>query len=178
MSGPVISPDGKWLWTGSEWIPAPPSTESIKEKNGLKYSVAQTTPKNSKSRVKIAAICIVGLVLSIMLFGGHSGQISYSASGSYSATVWFNGGSTMDAEDIEIKAIADGRIDLCKNSNYENTIGADCSYYLTGDWEQGEELMVFPDCLYIRANYCNVQLEIRYNGFLLSGSNKEITLYR
>ena len=26
MSGPVFSPDGKWMWTGSEWIPAPPSS--------------------------------------------------------------------------------------------------------------------------------------------------------
>ena len=24
MSDQVISPDGKWMWTGSEWIPAPP----------------------------------------------------------------------------------------------------------------------------------------------------------
>ena len=29
MTDPVISPDGKWMWTGSEWIPAPPS---IKDK--------------------------------------------------------------------------------------------------------------------------------------------------
>ena len=25
MSDPVYSPDGKYLWTGSDWIPAPPS---------------------------------------------------------------------------------------------------------------------------------------------------------
>ena len=24
MSEPVISPDGKFMWSGSEWIPAPP----------------------------------------------------------------------------------------------------------------------------------------------------------
>ena len=28
MSDPVISPDGKFMWTGSEWIPAPPTQES------------------------------------------------------------------------------------------------------------------------------------------------------
>jgi tetratricopeptide (TPR) repeat protein len=28
MTDPVISPDGKWMWTGSEWIPAPPSSLS------------------------------------------------------------------------------------------------------------------------------------------------------
>jgi hypothetical protein len=26
MTDPVISPDGKWMWTGSEWIPAPPTS--------------------------------------------------------------------------------------------------------------------------------------------------------
>tara|TARA_Y100000589_G_scaffold197378_1_gene186472 strand:- start:281 stop:1549 length:1269 start_codon:yes stop_codon:yes gene_type:complete len=26
MSDPVYSPDGKYMWTGNEWIPAPPST--------------------------------------------------------------------------------------------------------------------------------------------------------
>jgi hypothetical protein len=27
MSGPTFSPDGKWMWNGEEWIPAPPSIE-------------------------------------------------------------------------------------------------------------------------------------------------------
>ena len=25
MSGPIYSPDGQWMWTGTEWIPAPPA---------------------------------------------------------------------------------------------------------------------------------------------------------
>ena len=25
MSGPIMSQDGKWMWTGAEWIPAPPT---------------------------------------------------------------------------------------------------------------------------------------------------------
>jgi len=28
MSEPIFSPDGKWMWSGSEWVPAPPSIES------------------------------------------------------------------------------------------------------------------------------------------------------
>ena len=28
MADPVISPDGKWMWTGAEWISAPPGTEA------------------------------------------------------------------------------------------------------------------------------------------------------
>ena len=26
MADPIFSPDGKWMWTGSEWIPAPPTS--------------------------------------------------------------------------------------------------------------------------------------------------------
>ena len=28
MAEPVFSPDGRYMWTGSEWIPAPPESES------------------------------------------------------------------------------------------------------------------------------------------------------
>ena len=28
MTAPIVSPDGKWLWDGSKWIPAPPTTKS------------------------------------------------------------------------------------------------------------------------------------------------------
>lgn len=30
MDGPIFSPDGKWMWSGSEWIPAPPPSKSPK----------------------------------------------------------------------------------------------------------------------------------------------------
>ena len=33
MTNPVISPDGKWMWTGTEWIPAPPSSPPPTESN-------------------------------------------------------------------------------------------------------------------------------------------------
>ena len=26
MPSPIMSPDGNWMWTGSEWIPAPPKS--------------------------------------------------------------------------------------------------------------------------------------------------------
>ena len=29
MSGPTFSPDGQWMWNGSEWIPAPPSSNIL-----------------------------------------------------------------------------------------------------------------------------------------------------
>lgn len=28
MADPILSPDGKWMWTGNEWIPAPPGMDS------------------------------------------------------------------------------------------------------------------------------------------------------
>lgn len=29
MADPIFSPDGKWMWTGSEWIPAPPTAPQV-----------------------------------------------------------------------------------------------------------------------------------------------------
>ena len=29
MSMGTISPDGKWMWTGTEWIPAPPTSPPV-----------------------------------------------------------------------------------------------------------------------------------------------------
>lgn len=31
MTGPTFSPDGKWMWSGSEWIPAPPQSDVLPE---------------------------------------------------------------------------------------------------------------------------------------------------
>ena len=33
MSDPIISPDGKWMWTGTDWIPAPPSSNPSPQSN-------------------------------------------------------------------------------------------------------------------------------------------------
>jgi hypothetical protein len=33
MADSIISPDGKWMWTGDDWIPAPPSSESEVQQN-------------------------------------------------------------------------------------------------------------------------------------------------
>ena len=29
MTKSVLSPDGNWLWTGEEWVPAPPKSDTI-----------------------------------------------------------------------------------------------------------------------------------------------------
>lgn len=38
VSDPIFSPDGSWMWTGNEWIPAPPDTPSEK----IDVSVTET----------------------------------------------------------------------------------------------------------------------------------------
>ncbi|MDE0954594.1 MAG: hypothetical protein OR994_07945, partial [Candidatus Poseidoniales archaeon] len=35
MSDPIMSPDGKFMWTGSEWIPAPPTQNLLLETEGI-----------------------------------------------------------------------------------------------------------------------------------------------
>jgi hypothetical protein len=46
MSDPVISPDGKFMWTGSEWIPAPPSNPSpMNRSNKIKAGVQLPTSR-------------------------------------------------------------------------------------------------------------------------------------
>ena len=78
MSDPVISPDGKWMWTGNEWIPAPPSDETINsnekyanedliaEENDLTndskntpYVVNDFTVSKSKKPVYVIAIILL-----------------------------------------------------------------------------------------------------------------------
>jgi len=33
MTGPIFSPDGKWMWTGSDWITAPPTSSPTADFN-------------------------------------------------------------------------------------------------------------------------------------------------
>lgn len=46
MTDPVISPDGKWMWTGSEWIDAPPSKEISIHDSVVQGDVNITTQVN------------------------------------------------------------------------------------------------------------------------------------
>ena len=39
MSEPIYSPDGKWMWSGTEWIPAPPKSSSPSANVNLHDSV-------------------------------------------------------------------------------------------------------------------------------------------
>ena len=43
MSEPVFSPDGQWMWTGSEWVPAPPSTPAAQNENANSHLIVQNS---------------------------------------------------------------------------------------------------------------------------------------
>jgi MFS family permease len=43
MSGSTFSPDGQWMWTGTEWVPAPPTSSLSSNSMGdSPYTVLQT----------------------------------------------------------------------------------------------------------------------------------------
>ena len=57
MSGPTFSPDGKWMWNGSEWIPAPPQSDVVPTENLDKAeieSVANETGVESETLANVA----------------------------------------------------------------------------------------------------------------------------
>ena len=57
MTGPTFSPDGKWMWNGSEWIPAPPQSDVVPTENLDKAeieSVANETGVESETLANVA----------------------------------------------------------------------------------------------------------------------------
>ena len=86
MSEGTRSPDGQWLWTGTEWIPSPPSPLSHTESPLPEFNVFQPmhespysqilyTDQNKKSQMKpaikvafaILAVCMIGFVSILIL---------------------------------------------------------------------------------------------------------------
>ena len=43
----TISPDGKWMWTGTEWIPAPPTSPPVMPPPPPSNSAASAEPENA-----------------------------------------------------------------------------------------------------------------------------------
>ncbi|MED6338153.1 MAG: hypothetical protein VYC12_03915, partial [Candidatus Thermoplasmatota archaeon] len=59
MSDPVLSPDGKFMWTGSEWIPVPPTSgNNIEMKDSVIGGdvISNTTINNDPQMVTEAVI--------------------------------------------------------------------------------------------------------------------------
>ena len=93
MSDPIISPDGNWMWTGTEWIPTPPNSETevqessnhVENNDSLSRSYHISADNNSKYKV-------AGIFLSILSFFfpyiGSNSPFSIQFQGS--AHLWSN----------------------------------------------------------------------------------------
>ena len=107
MSDPIISPDGNWMWTGSEWIPAPPDseTEVQESSNHVENNDSLSRPyhisADNNFKYKIA-----GIFLSILSF-----FFPYIGSNS-PFSIWFQGSAPLwfDIQDESIITLLDGFI--------------------------------------------------------------------
>ena len=66
MADPIISPDGEWMWTGSDWIPAPPKTspnrmQSEKVENGV--NVITLNQPEYRQQIEIGGVIFGGILL-------------------------------------------------------------------------------------------------------------------
>ena len=73
MSDPIFSPDGQFMWTGSEWIPAPPTSSQSANVN-LKDSVIGRDVNITQNNAEDIANAMVQALERI----GFSGQSSPS----------------------------------------------------------------------------------------------------
>jgi len=71
MAEPILSPDGKWMWTGSEWIPAPPSSSQSANVN-LQDSVVGGDVHITQNNADDIAVAMVKALERL----GFSGQSS------------------------------------------------------------------------------------------------------
>lgn len=56
MADTILSPDGKWMWTGSEWIPAPPTTEPESESISMSDNVLSDDVTNTQKSAENLAM--------------------------------------------------------------------------------------------------------------------------
>ncbi|MGB1487581.1 MAG: hypothetical protein ACPG83_03190 [Candidatus Poseidoniaceae archaeon] len=100
MADPIISPDGEWMWTGSDWIPAPPESypsEIQSEKSDSRLNEIRLTLPEYRQEIEMGGVIIGGILLFIsfntltspnpVIFGGEfvilktQGQVCFSLMG-------------------------------------------------------------------------------------------------
>ena len=100
MADPIISPDGEWMWTGSDWIPAPPEStpnEIQSEKIDGRLNEIRLTLPEYRQEIEMGGVIIGGFLLFFsfntltspnpVIFGGEfvilktQGQVCFSLMG-------------------------------------------------------------------------------------------------
>ena len=84
MTERVLSPDGKFMWTGSEWIPAPPAGNQIEMKDSvIGGDVISNTTINNDPEVVTEAVIFALQKMGRRLSAGEDGAEAASTS-----TLW------------------------------------------------------------------------------------------
>ena len=100
MADPIISPDGEWMWTGSDWIPTPPEStpsEIQSEKIDGRLNEIRLTLPEYRQEIEMGGVIIGGIILFFsfntltspnpVIFGGEfvilktQGQVCFSLMG-------------------------------------------------------------------------------------------------
>jgi hypothetical protein len=74
MADPVISPDGKHMWTGSEWIPAPPRDNQDLISNEDSHQLDDTKQLLSSERLKRDGISATSNISDTVIMGNYNIQ--------------------------------------------------------------------------------------------------------
>lgn len=97
----MLSDDGKWCWTGAEWIPAPPSAPpqsgSGTDRTVLSAPVPRTAVVRTSNRTKVGIVLLLGGAM--VAYGGLSAyhQNAEAVEAAHEATRAF-GSATNSAE--------------------------------------------------------------------------------
>ena len=87
MTDPVISPDGKFMWTGSEWIPAPPTSEP--DESPVSNESGAIIPTKVRAEAKVRAAAPILYLLGILVVFGIIGL--YGSSNESIEGQWYIG---------------------------------------------------------------------------------------
>jgi hypothetical protein len=106
MSDPIFSPDGQWMWTGAEWVPAPPNSEievpetsnHVENNDSLSNPYHISVDKNYK--YKIAGI-FLALLSFLFPYIGSNSPFSIQFQGSKSPIIW-NGHEGFEPSMLEV----------------------------------------------------------------------------
>jgi RNA polymerase subunit RPABC4/transcription elongation factor Spt4 len=115
MADRVLSPDGKWMWTGSEWIPAPPTSVTGAQSN-LNLADSMMSGNVNIEQDSTVASSSINLKDSVM-----SGDINITQN------------SPEDIAEALKKVFADMKFNIQKNSEESKTMEdssplAECAY--------------------------------------------------